>query len=57
MSKNDVTGDDLRSKTGDQPAFASGWDLIWGKEKKTSTTGGTKLVQLSDKQKRLDKEE
>ena len=57
MSKNDVTGDDLRSKTGDQDAFASGWDLIWGKEKKTGTTEGMKPVKLSDKQKRLDKEE
>lgn len=31
-SHNDVTGDSLTSKVGSQEAYASGWDLIWGKK-------------------------
>jgi len=31
-AKNDVTGDTLKTKTSDQPTFASGWDLIWAKK-------------------------
>lgn len=27
-----VTGDSLTSKVGSQEAYASGWDLIWGKK-------------------------
>jgi hypothetical protein len=28
VGRNDVTGDKLRSKTGDASAFSKGWDLL-----------------------------
>lgn len=40
-SKNDVTGDSLRSKVGNNENFSNGWDLIWG-NKKGSTVGYNK---------------
>jgi hypothetical protein len=31
-SKNDITGDSIKSKTGDQKKYADGWDAIFGKK-------------------------
>jgi len=33
-SKNDVTGDSIRSKHNNQKAYEKGWDRIFGKKKK-----------------------
>lgn len=41
-AKNDVTGDSLKSKTDNQDAYATGWDLIWAKKDKTQETKDTK---------------
>lgn len=30
-AKNDITGDKIKSKTGNQKAYADGWDRIFGK--------------------------
>lgn len=40
-AKNDVTGDTIRTKSGNQKAYADGWDRIFGKKKK-STQGSSK---------------
>lgn len=32
MSNNDITGDSLTSKIGNQEAYSDGWDRIFGKE-------------------------
>jgi hypothetical protein len=34
-AKNDVTGDSIRTKTGNQKAYADGWDRIFGSRYKT----------------------
>lgn len=31
-SKNDITGDSIKSKTGDQKKYSDGWDAIFGKK-------------------------
>jgi hypothetical protein len=31
-SRNDITGDQIKSKVGGQDAYATGWDLIFGKK-------------------------
>lgn len=42
-AKNDVTGDSIKTKTGNQKAYADGWDRIFGKKKKSkkSTQGSS----------------
>lgn len=37
MSINEITGDRLKSKIGDQDAFHAGWELIFGKGKKNDS--------------------
>lgn len=32
MAKNEITGDSLRSKIGDQIAYCAGWDAIFSKK-------------------------
>jgi hypothetical protein len=34
VSKNDITGDSIKSKTGDQKKYSDGWDAIFGKKDK-----------------------
>lgn len=38
MSKNDITGDVIKSKVGNTAAFDSGYELIWGKKTKPKPT-------------------
>lgn len=33
MSKNDITGDEIRTKVGNNEAYSSGWDRIFNKNK------------------------
>ena len=32
VAKNDVTGDTIRTKSGNQKAYADGWERIFGKK-------------------------
>ena len=38
MSKNDVTGDEIKSKTDNQKAYEEGWERIFGKKEKKENT-------------------
>lgn len=38
--RNPVTGDLLKTKTGNEDAYKSGWDLIWGKTEKEDKKDG-----------------
>ena len=37
-AKNDVTGDSIKTKTGNQSAYAKGWERIFGGKKKGELT-------------------
>jgi hypothetical protein len=45
VSKNDITGDSIKSKTGDQKKYADGWDAIFGKKDKQMDTKDFKEKQ------------
>jgi len=57
MSKNEITGDSLKSKTDNQDAFASGWDLIWGNKGKTGETYAIKPLDIGAEIEKLESEE
>lgn len=37
-AKNDITGDSIKTKTGNSDAYAKGWDRIFRKKKKSKKT-------------------
>jgi hypothetical protein len=39
-AKNDVTGDSIRTKTGNQKAYADGWNRIFGKKTIEGSSNG-----------------
>lgn len=43
-TKNDITGDALKSKSDNQESFSSGWDLIWGN--KVGSTYGIRPLNI-----------
>jgi hypothetical protein len=42
-TKNDVTGDSIRSKLGNQKAYSANWDKIFGKKKKVTKKKSEKM--------------
>lgn len=38
-AKNDITGDKIKSKTGNHKAYADGWDRIFGSKYKPQQKG------------------
>lgn len=41
-AKNDITGDSIKTKTGNEKAYAEGWERIFGK-----TEGGMKKGEMT----------
>lgn len=39
-AKNDITGDSIRTKTGNHKAYADGWNRIFGNNKKVRSSSG-----------------
>lgn len=50
-SRNDITGDSIKTKTGDNTQYASGWDLIWGNKEKLKEEETSDKVETDDNKK------
>ena len=44
-AKNDVTGDSIKTKTGNHNAYAKGWDRIFGSKKTKDRTPSGRLAK------------
>lgn len=47
-AKNDVTGDLIRSKTGDQTKYETGWEKIFGNKIQSNQNDGTECEHKND---------
>ena len=54
MSKNDITGDTIKTKWSGN--FAPGWDAIWGTKVKVDTPAALNVANLKDRLSFLDQE-
>ena len=57
MSKNNITGDSLKTKTDNQEAYAAGWDLIFGNKGRTGETYTIKPLNIDEELKKLEEED
>jgi len=57
MSKNNITGDSLKTKTDNQEAYATGWDLIFGNKGRTGETYSIKPLNIDEELKKLEEED
>lgn len=44
-AKNDVTGDSIKTKTGNATAYAKGWDRIFGSKRTKDRTPSGELAE------------
>ena len=50
-TKNDITGDSIRSKTSSDNKYAIGWENIWGQKKSQTQTEKKKNKRNSNNEK------
>lgn len=57
MSRNNITGDSLKTKTDNQESYASGWDLIWANKNRTCETYAINPLNIDEVISKLEEEE
>jgi len=56
VSKNDITGDAIKTKVGDYKKFATGWDLAFSKKDDINSTPNKDVLDGIEKEKEEEEE-